>query len=693
MTYSIRFSSGTALCALACSIMLSNAAFAQETAAPLTDNIVVTGHPQHALELESDPVSGNASAPDAAALVAQLPGAALVNNGAVSGQVQFRGLFSERLAIRVGGQSFQSGGPNAMDPPLHYAPTILLESVSVSRGAAPVSKGPGLGALIDARLKHVGFGTGDALSPSLDVAGSYRTADDGIALGGVAGLASDTYRFNALASWEEGDDYRIPDGRVASSGYSRLTYGFSAGMRQAGNELSLDLRRQETGRSGNPPFPMDIEFFDTDFARLGFDGTIAGAPVEIALGYTGVRHAMDNFTLRPPPASQAMYRRTAAAADTLTAMASVRLGPVRLGADVATIDRTVTITNPNNAAFFIDSLDRVAETRFGGFAELSGEIGGWHGDLGVRVDRHRAEMADPLTGAAVPAMVQMLARATALANAPRRNTTVDAVARLWREDGTVRPRLTLSRKTRVPNAVERFSWLPTGASGGLADGNLYIGDQTLRPEVAYAAEAGVDLVSGAVTFRPSVFYRRIDDYIQGTPVPATMAAQIMIATMNGDSTPLIFSNVDAELYGFDGDMGWQILPALRFDATVSYVRGKRRDIADNLYRIAPLNGRASLTYGGPAWSVTGEVVAATKQKRVSATNGESSSTGWVAANAWFDVRVSNALRLSGGVENLFDKRYASHLIGVNRVSLSDVALGERIPAPGRSGFMRVGVAF
>mgnify|MGYP006200813577 CR=1 FL=1 len=30
--------------------------------------------------------------------------------------------------------------------------------------------------------------------------------------------------------------------------------------------------------------------------------------------------------------------------------------------------------------------------------------------------------------------------------------------------------MTLARKTRVPNAVERFSWLPTEASGGLADG-------------------------------------------------------------------------------------------------------------------------------------------------------------------------------------------------------------------------------
>ena len=688
-----RFSSGAALCALASTFSAVAPASAQEGVTPMTDTIIVSGRRLPPLEQDTEPVSGNASAADAAALVAHLPGAALINNGAVSGQVQYRGLFSERLAIRVGGQNLHSGGPNAMDPPLHYAPTILLDSISVSRGAAPVSQGPGLGALVDARLKSVDFGTGDTLAPAVDVAASYRTVDEGIAVGGVAGLASDSYRINAIASWEEGDDYRIPDGHVADTSYSRLTYGLSGGMRRGDNTLTLDLRRQETDDSGNPPFPMDIEFLNTDFARLGFDGKIAGRPVSVALSYTGVKHGMNNYGRRPPPASPTQYRRTLADADTFNASVRIGFGPLSLGVDGGFVDRSATITNPNNAAFFVNSLDRVKESRIGGFAELSGTIRGWQGDLGVRVDRHHAKMADPLTGTGVPAMVQMLAAATAVNNRARSNTTVDAVARIWREEGLVRPRLTLSRKTRVPNAVERFSWLPTGASGGLADGNIYVGDQTLKPEVAWAAEAGVDVVGKAVTFRPSVFYRRIDNYIQGTPVPASMPVQIMIATMNGDSTPLIFSNVDAEIYGFDGDLSWQIMPTLRFDATVSYIRGKRRDIADDLYRIAPLNGRASLTYGTGKWSVTGELVAAASQHKVSATNGEQSSPGWAVANLWFDWRLSDALRVSGGVENLFDRRYADHLSGINRVALSDVAVGERLPGVGRGGFLRLSLAY
>jgi iron complex outermembrane receptor protein len=228
---------------------------------------------------------------------------------------------------------------------------------------------------------------------------------------------------------------------------------------------------------------------------------------------------------------------------------------------------------------------------------------------------------------------------------------------------------------------------------GLADGNIYIGRQTLKPEVAWSAEAGIDVMAGPMTFRPSLFYRRIDGYVQGTPVPATMPMQIAIATMNGDATPLIATNVDAELYGADADLSWQIAPQLRLDGTISYVRGQRRDIADNLYRIAPLNGRLALSWDGGVWSVTGEMVGAASQSKVSLTNGEASSPGWVSANLWFGVDLGRHISLSGGVENLFDRRYADHLAGRNRVTLSDVALGEKLPAAGRSLFVRLGFDF
>ena len=93
---------------------------------------------------------------------------ALIDNGGLSGQVQYRGLFGDRVLIRINGQRFHGGGPNAMDPPLHYAPMPLIGSVEVDRGISPVRNGPGLAGGVNARLKQVDFGE-ELVCLSLDV--------------------------------------------------------------------------------------------------------------------------------------------------------------------------------------------------------------------------------------------------------------------------------------------------------------------------------------------------------------------------------------------------------------------------------------------------------------------------------------------------------------------------------------------
>lgn len=63
----------------------------------------------------------------------------------------------------------------------------------------------------------------------------------------------------------------------------------------------------------------------------------------------------------------------------------------------------------------------------------------------------------------------------------------------------------------------------------------------------------------------------------------------MIASMNGDPTPLRFGNVDAELFGVDLDFLLRPVKRIELSGTASFVRGKRRDVDDDLYRIPPAN--------------------------------------------------------------------------------------------------------
>lgn len=263
--------------------------------------------------------------------------------------------------------------------------------------------------------------------------------------------------------------------------------------------------------------------------------------------------------------------------------------------------------------------------------------------------------------------------------------------------GTITPRLTLARKSRVPSVLERFAWLPTEASFGLADGNIYVGNQALKPEVAYIAEAGFDLDTDWLTLRPTVFYRRVDDFIQGTPFEATVGVidspVEMVANMNGDPTPLQFRNTDAELYGADLDFVVRPASQIELAGTASFVRGQRRDIGDDLYRIPPANLRLSATWATDQLALGAELFAAADQNRVSQTNGELSGDGYATVGLFARYSFDEGLALEAGVENLLDEAYAPHLAGRSRVGASDVPLGERLPGPGRGIWARLTAQF
>ncbi|MCL4671343.1 MAG: TonB-dependent receptor [Sphingomonadaceae bacterium] len=669
----------------------------------LTDVIVVTAARDSTASTDAlDPPATIALPPDAAAIAARTAGGALVGNGALSGQLSYRGLSGERVLGRINGQRFATGGPNAMDPPLHYAPAVLLERIEIARGVAPVSQGPGLAGALNAVLLQPAFGTGPALAPTGTARAHYRSVDDSYAVGGMAGLASDRWRLGLLASREEGDDYAIPGGTAGSTSFERNLYGAVAGFRTGAGELFVEYRRSETDPSGNPPFALDIVYFNTDFVQGGFTGSIArDVTLDVRLGHVAVRHLMDNQTVRRPAAPAAMARATFADANTMTAETSIRLGGerrhIKLGVDAELTDKFVRITNPFNAGFFIDAQPQLRSERVGAFAEWRGGAGLVELEAGARLDRVSESAGLPQLGAAVPAGPRTLAAQFVASDRVRRDTVVDAVIRAWAPGEVLTPRLTLARKTRVPSLLERFAWLPTEASYGLADGNIYVGNRALEPEVAWIAEAGFDLETGGLTLRPTLFYRRVDDYIQGTPFDATPGVinspVEMVANMGGDATPLMFRNVDAELYGVDVDFDMAIAATVRVEGTASYVRAKRRDIADNLYRVAPASGRLAFLWQPGAFTLGAEVNAAARQGKVSATNSEAPSKGYAVVGLFGEARLGDRLTLAAGVENLFDTLYRPHLSGFSRVGASDVPVGTKQPGAGRGVWARIGFDF
>lgn len=687
----------TSLLSLAVAMTAATPAFAAEGDEQSADTIVVTAPRLTATDVATEADEELYTGPDGAAFIARQPGAAVVANGALSGQVQMRGLFGERILLRINGQRFATGGPNAMDPAMHYAPMMLIDRIEIARGISPVRDGPGLGGGVNTILKHARFGDGSSLSPQIDLTSQYRSVDDSVAMGGLVALASDSLRLGVIGSYEAGDDIRFPGGRIGSTSFHRTVYGVQAGFRAGPGEFSLEYRRQDTGRSGNPPFAMDIVYFHTDFARAGFEGNLGdNLRLELHANYSGVSHRMNNYELRPAP-TMALTRQSDTYADTMAADASLRFGSanrhVRVGADFELIDKGYVLYNPLSPAFFIHPLDRASSDRVGGFVEWRSGFGAIESELGLRIDRHGASTGASRFGPGVPAGPVNLANAFALADRNWSGTSIDASLRLWAEMDAFTPRLTLAHKTRAPSLIERYSWLPTEASGGLADGNIYVGDVNLKIEKAWIAELGVDWQGDTAYARPVIYYRRINDFIQGVPFDATPGILNtpveIVSNGSGDPTPLRFANTDARIWGADIAFGAKIAGPMRIDGVASYVRAERTDIADNLYRMAPANGRLAVSWEESRWSISVEGQFIARQNHVSATNTEVPSAGYVLANISGYWLIRDGVRLDLGIENLFDTYYLEHLAGYNRITGSDVPLGSRLPGAGRSAFARI----
>ena len=638
--------------------------------------------------------------PGTAELLKQVPGADVNFNGSLTGIAQYRGLFGNRLNLLVDGVYTNSACPNEMEPPLHYIALPRLDSLEIVRGIAPVSSGlETLGGTIRAQPKTLPFGAAKPFEFHGYVDATGHTVDDGYSVGGAVGFANRHHKLYAGASRDQGGDTRFGGGTIRGSAYERNAYDVAYGFQSGEQALGLSYLRNETEESGTPALPMDIIFVDTNIAKGEFETQWGGISLTSLIAYTDVDHLMDNFSLRPSPLRQRFSRAESRGwSYKLTGSRALALGELVIGADGNLTYEDATIFDPNNADFFVDNFNDVERNRYGFFAEWRAQLAKrWSSELGLRYTRVDMD-AGPVDATSAQAMAAPRILRDRFNGAERNqgNNNVDWVTQLsYRALDEIAIELGVARKTRSPSYQERYLWLPLESTGGLADGNNYVGTIDLDPEVSHQVELGVDWRTSRFYLAPRGFYRRVADYIQGTPV--TDALVIAVSTANGDATPLQFNNVDAEFYGVDIDWGVTLTEYWHVGGIMSYVRGKRRDINDDLYRIAPLNATLALTYERPQWFATVEGMFYDEQDRVSLTNDETPSSGYGLLNLFGEISLWQTTHatatLRAGLSNVLDTTYRPHLNGINRVRESDVGLGERLPGSGRNLFANLSVQF
>ena len=638
--------------------------------------------------------------------LAQLPGVSVSRNGPVTGLIQYRGLFGDRVGVSIDGVDIAGAGPNSMDSPLsHVLPEPGL-TATLYRGIVPVSAGvQTLGGKLRinaaaASLFALGSGITGSVNASLISPGSGQQYQGNVLFKTDQAFISGTYMHQQRDKRESGDNTVIPNSHFQRNG-AKFRLGYEWGKHQ----VNVSYQQLNTNESGTPALAMDIGFIDAAWYRLGYRYNVGEAEY-FAINWFGNsnQHAMDNFSQRMAMSENMARENNAdAIAQGLDAKYVMPLdsGELEFGAYLHHSRNNSVITNPNNSMFFVDNFTNAERDTASIYAQWTVNREVYSSTYGARYTFITMDAGEAGSNMVMmnPAVATLVSNFNTAERDENYNMLDLAATTRYHASDSLDIVLGISQKNRAPTYFERYTWLPLGISGGMADGFNYIGNLDLDNETARKLDMGIDYTYQNWTISPRLFYQDIEDYITGSP--STNMAANMVSTMMAGTAPFQWTNTDAVIKGADMTVQGQLSENLSVRAVATIQHGNRDDIDDALFRIAPEQLTTTVQWNTQVFDaplqmqLTSELAGA--QNHISALQSEAPTAGYGLFHisgllTLFDNARSN-LQVTATIHNLFDKQYAPHTAGINRVMNADVEVGERVPAAGREWHLSLNYRF
>jgi len=251
----------------------------------------------------------------------------------------------------------------------------------------------------------------------------------------------------------------------------------------------------------------------------------------------------------------------------------------------------------------------------------------------------------------------------------------------------------------------------------VGDGNGYVGNLDLKPEVAHTLSATMDWHDAEQQnwgLKATPYYTYVQDYINArrcTAADSLMAVsagnrctQAANLTTTNSFVFLKYVNQDAQLYGLDVSGYFPLARntgygSFTMTGTINYVRGKTESgVDDDLYNMMPLNVKLAVVQRTGGWTNTAEIQLVDSKTDVSQIRNELKTAGY----GLFNLRSSyewKQARVDLGIDNVFDKFYNLPLggayvgQGLTMPPTGGSPYGIAVPGMGRSIYAGVNVKF
>lgn len=596
-------------------------------------------------------------ASDAADYLKTIPGFSAIRSGGSNSDPVLRGVFGSRLLLLTDGGQMIGACPVRMDSPSAYIAPETYDRLTVTKGPQTVIWGAGASAgVVRFDREPERFGELGARLHASVLVGSNGRFDQ--TLDGAVG--DDQGYVRVTGNRSHSDDYDNGNGDTIASRWDKWNGDVALGWTPDDDTLIELTAGRGDGEARYAGRGMDGTQFKRDSLGLRIERSGLGGvldKLEAKVYYNYADHIMDNFRLRVPNPASMMPNPMASQVDRRTL--GTRLAATWKWQDVELITGIDAQRSEHRArrssysmmgGVFTDadrypwSQDAVMHN-YGLFAESTWQLAGRNRLVsGARLDRASAkdyrQSFSSMMGMGMPTP-------NPTAGETRTETLPSGFVR-YEHDLTGSPTTVyagVGHVQRFPDYWELFSAKLNGPVG--AD-NAFAG---VKPEKTTQLDVGIQYRDKALQAWASAYVGHVRDYI--------------LFDYRGMSTQA--DNIDARIMGGELGVAYDLNANWKTDATLAYAWGKNSSDGEALPQMPPLEARLGLTYQRQDWSAGALWRLVDGQGRVADGRGNvvgqdlGDSAGFAVFSLNGAYRVTQQVKLSAGVDNLFNKNYVEHL--------------------------------
>lgn len=669
---------------------------------------------------------------DSAKLLQDFPGVSLYGAGGISSLPAIHGMADDRVRVQIDGMDLMSSCPNHMNSPLSVIDPSYIGNINVIAGITPVSAGgDSLAGTIQMNAAQPEFATNQEQTFTKGQAGMfYRSNGDAHGASLSATYATEWLNLTYNGSIAQSNNvsaarnFKPADYAAQGRGWLAGNVIGSTAYKTENNQLSMALRHendllefsaslQDVPYELFPTQRMDMTKNLSKQFNLHYLGHYQWGELEARAFEQLTSHAMDFGADKQFQygAAAGMPMDTEGKTRGLSINAEIPVSEkntLNFGSEYLNYQlndwwpaATSTIGMMGPSTFL--NINHGQRNRFASFAEFNTQWNKqWFSQLGIRSETVRMN-TNNVQGYNNTMMYGNDAAAFNEQAHQRTDQLTDFVALTRYVPSEMQEfELGYTEKNRAPNLYERYTWSASSMAAimnnFIGDGNGYIGNLNLKPEVAHTVSAtwdSHDPTKKQWQFKVTPYYTYVTNFIDAQRCPLSYSSNCNAANLSATTgfVDLQYVNQTAQIYGADISgfkyLGvWNGAGNFTLTGVMNYTRGENLSSGDNLYNIMPLNAKLSLVQNLGRWTNTVEWQLVAAKSNVSAVRNEVHTGGYGLLNMRSNYRWKQ-YRVDIDIENLLNRYYEQPLGGAyvgqgKTMGINSIPWGMPVPGLGRS---------